>query len=688
MTQEALEFAQRLNREIKDRVELSLAEDGVPYSESAFTEYILDQLETAGVIMEARACYFEGTLSRGIVKINGFGVDEEQGLLCLVTTIYTDDPQAAQLGRDEVVRAAERCVRFFEDACNGYYTRMEPAGDAYDVAARIKSLTQEIDRLKIYVLTDGTFSGKPLPERETLGTKVQHEVWDIHRLFRTIESEQPRTEIQVDFTKINGGPIPCLPMPEVDPDYCGYMAVIPGIVLYHLYEDYGSRLLELNVRSFLGIRGSKTVNSGIRRTLKEESRNFMAYNNGIVVTADRLDLIDIPGGGKAIRSMTGLQIVNGGQTTASIHRAKKIDKVDISSVFVPAKIAVIKKEKLDLMVERISHFANSQNTVQPADFSSNEPFHVQLEQLSNNVWCPDGKGRWFYERARGSYQVALAKVEESVIRARQFKEQTPSHRRFTKPELAKYVNAWDQKPYWVAYGSQKNFDHFMQDLRKGRGPEWSPDATYFRELVAKVILFRTAIKIINQEKFPAHKANIAAYLVAKLSWESSRHLQLEHVWKAQVISPALCELLRLWSHEIDQTLRSTASGKMVTEWAKKSECWEHVKDAKLALPDPLPVEMLGSRTGGTEASPADLSTIRVSPEDYRFMQACKAIDGPTWLKISGWGKKSGELQKWQWGIAHTLAGYAASDWEKEPSIKQARHGTTIIEIATKAGVLS
>jgi hypothetical protein len=148
-----------------------------------------------------------------------------------------------------------------------------------------------------------------------------------------------RDEIVVDFQASAGSPIPCLPMRDASTDYEAYLAILPGEVLYKLYDEYGSRLLELNVRSFLSARGK--INSGIRRTLREEPDRFLAYNNGIVVTVDELETLTLDDGRPAIRSLRGLQIVNGGQTTASIHRARKVDRVDISSVMVPAKITRI-----------------------------------------------------------------------------------------------------------------------------------------------------------------------------------------------------------------------------------------------------------------------------------------------------------------------------------------------------------
>ena len=192
-----------------------------------------------------------------------------------------------------------------------------------------------------------------------------------------------------------------------------------------------------------------------------------------------------------ISMMRGLQIVNGGQTTASLHRARKQDKSRLDGIMVPAKIITVKAENLDAMVAAVSRSANSQNTVQPADFSANDPFHVAVENVANNTWLPDQSGRWFYERARGSYGALLFKASFKAGEKRRFASETPKERRFSKTDLAKYLNAWDGYPHLVSFGNQKNFQNFMQAL-KDRYPEgFVPDEAWYRAFVAKAIVFRT-----------------------------------------------------------------------------------------------------------------------------------------------------------------------------------------------------
>ena len=158
-----------------------------------------------------------------------------------------------------------------------------------------------------------------------------------------------------------------------------YLTAVPGALLAGIYEKYGTRLLELNVRAFLGLRGRKSVNAGLRATIREAPHRFLAYNNGIVATVDSLETIELGSGAIALKSLQGLQIVNGGQTTATIHRARKQDGADVGRAGADENHQGRRGRSLDEMVGAMSRSANSQNTVQPADFSANDPFHVKVE---------------------------------------------------------------------------------------------------------------------------------------------------------------------------------------------------------------------------------------------------------------------------------------------------------------------
>src|SRR5699024_3890388 len=122
------------------------------------------------------------------------------------------------------------------------------------------------------------------------------------------------------------------------------------------------------------------VNKGIRNTILNEPSKFFSYNNGITATAEKVETI-IEDGQLKISSVMDLQIVNGGQTTASLARAKIKDtnKADLSKIFVQMKLTVIDDEKQkEELVPQISQYANTQNKVNMSDLSSNHGYHIKI----------------------------------------------------------------------------------------------------------------------------------------------------------------------------------------------------------------------------------------------------------------------------------------------------------------------
>src|SRR6516164_1932694 len=481
-----------------------------------------------------------------------------------------------------------------------------------------------------------------MSDRKSAGKVWSFDIWDSERLSRLLQSGTPQDEVDIDLETIWSTPLPCVTMPANVTEYQSHLAIVPGELLFRLYDTYGARLLERNVRSFLQAKGK--VNRGIRDTLKNEPARFMAYNNGISVTAQAVELKQLPDGRPAIARIRGLQSVNGGQTTASIHRAGKTDKADLSNVFVPAKISVVPLELLDSLAPRIAKFANTQNPVQMADFSANDPFHIELERLSNAIWMPGEQGKWFYERARGQYQVAQAAEGTTPARLRRFKDRTPPSRRFTKIDVARYLNSWDQLPHCVSQGGQTNFVLFMQRLRETHARDWLPDDAFYRNLIAKAILFNTAARMVRSEGFPAYRANIVTYLVAALALNSGGQLDLKQLWDNQCASAALEALLRNWSHTVADVVVNSAAGRNVTQWAKKAECWKAVMSATLPFPDPMPAELHATviERRGWGIKPGEVR-VALDPDELDAIAACRGTEVADWIRILDWGQRTATL---------------------------------------------
>lgn len=632
-----------------------------------FTRLVLERLAEAGFVENPVVLWAQGSFGAARFRISGYELDEEQERLLLFTTIFIGEPTPRALSLDEIKIAVERAARFFLECARGRAQRIDPsATDAGDLARLLAETHHRISFLRVIVLSDGLIQQRRLEPSELEGTRTEADLVGLERLHRVLGEGRTRDHIVIDIEAITGEPLPALPIMIEGAGYQAWLAAVPGEVLARAYDDYGGQLLELNVRAFLGVRGRKSVNAGLQRTLESCPADFLAFNNGIVATVDAIDA-DERDGVVLLKRLSGLQIVNGGQTTASLHRASRALSVDLSSVRVPAKIIRVPRDALSELVSDISRSANSQNTVQPADFSANDPFHVRVEELANNVWRPDGTSRWFYERARGSYSALEAKAVLKSGERKRVSWETPKELRFSKTDLSKYLNTWEGRPYQVSAGSQKNFQLFMQRLKEERRS--APDEEWYRRFIGLAILFRAAQRIVREEKFIAYQANIVAYTIAALGWRTSQQIDFDRVWNTQSISPQLAELIRVWAHEVDMALRTTAEARMPTEWAKREEAWEQIRELLPPLTDPLPPEI--GLTGLSNPTGSGSKTGGISAGDLYLVEQCRALSAEQLLELVTWGHQNG-MPKWQLGILNTVIGYAAANWERSPSVKQAR----------------
>lgn len=543
------------------------------FREETFTRLMIEYLTEAGELEDGHICYHS---ARGI-KVNGYNLQEEEGRLDLFISIYTQNPRPITVRKDAVESAFKQMINFLSKVYKGYHQSIEEASPGFDMAQLIHSQKNQLSRVRLFLFTDGLTTVQMKPEQIIGNITYAFNIWDLRRTYRCITSGQKREAIEINFQTQYGSVIPCLAMPESQADYRAYVAIIPGEILCKIYAEYGSRLLERNVRSFLQAKGN--VNKGIRQTILKEPHRFLAYNNGISATAEALQLVDLPNGEQGIAEIRDFQIVNGGQTTASLYQAVRKDKADISGIYVQTKLTVVDRDHMDEIVPLISRYANNQNNVSEADFSANDPFHIRIEELSRTIWAPAVDGtqrqtRWFYERARGQY--ADAKNRESThAKQKAFTLTHPNAQKFTKTDLAKFAHTWEQLPHIVSLGAQKNFAKFTVGLTEKSRSE--PDETYFTHLIAKAILFKSAENIVGNEKFGGYRANIVTYTLAYLSYKTQHNLDLDKIWKQQSLTASLQQTIQIISRTVHQIITSPPDGRNVTEWCKKESCWKAIQ---------------------------------------------------------------------------------------------------------------
>ncbi|MDD2306064.1 MAG: AIPR family protein [Prolixibacteraceae bacterium] len=670
-------------------------------SEQVFTQQAVDLLAASGESENIVVKYDEKALGTPKQhKINAYAISENYETVDLFITIFSGTNEIAKISNPDIETASKRILNFFRKAIysavdektkyfkSDYVDEIEESSEIFQFAytlAKSKDIKENLVRVNAFILTNGFYKGDFPANTVISGYNFYYKIFDIESLYNL--SEKSHIPIEINF-KSDGYTVPCIPSPSINEEYQSYLAIIPGEALASIYERFGSRLLEQNVRSFLQFNGK--INKGIRTTIIKEPEMFLAFNNGIAATADEIELENSEdGNGKIISVVKDFQIVNGGQTTASIYHTQKKDKADISNIFVQVKLSVVKnKEKFSEIVSLISEYANTQNKVSVSDLSSNRPYHIELEKLSRNVFTPitDSQPiqtKWFYERARGQYKNAILKDGFTPSRKKAFDLKNPKHQLFTKEELAKYINAYQEisdgrkiliGPHYVVRGNQKNYVQFMNfNLEK------KMNNVYFEDTIAKAILYRTAEKVygVKPRAIGDMRYITVPYAVTLLNCLTKNQLDLYKIWKAQEISGSLKSLLHLMMSTLEGFIKDTAPGGLYGEWAKKEECWVKLKDNDFKFDLSAIKQDLVDTKNQTKRTVISDDEVELQKRQ-EDLERIKSIPSKVWKKIEEWGRETDNLSTVQKNTAWNLMTKVRSTSSILPN--EVSYGISILEI--------
>ncbi|MBT0570298.1 AIPR family protein [Curvibacter sp. CHRR-16] len=557
------------------------------FSVAAFTELVAEALVDSGSIQEFVPLPFKSP--NGSIRIEGYGFADEGLTLDLLVAEFDGGEEVQTLTRTAMEPCFRRVEKFLLQAPRpAFRDTIDVSHPAWGFARQLADQLPGVSRVRFHLLTDEVLSSavKEIPSEQDDGRELTYRVWDLRAIQRLMASAEPE-EIEIDLVEMFGESLPCLAANAGGEGSDSYLTVIPGAWLAAIYDRWSGRLLEQNVRTFLQAKGK--VNKGIRKTILDEPDLFFAFNNGISATASEAGFVE-QDGALRLTKLRHLQIVNGGQTTASIFNVMKKDKgVNLDRIRVQMKLSVIKPELVDQMVPRISQYANSQNKVSDADFFSNHPFHVRIEGISRRLWAPAPEGvltqtHWFYERARGQYANACAWL--TPAKRREFDLQNPRGQVMTKTDLARVVMTFRGQPHTVCHGSQKNFMQFAEfvaDSWKDEGIDFG-DA-WFRTSVAETIIFRSLEKAVQKADWysQGYRAQIVTYSIALMQYHLGRIgqvLDFERIWQRQSPSPELVRALLDIGERVNRRIVEAAAAygiANVTEWCKRERCWEDLK---------------------------------------------------------------------------------------------------------------
>lgn len=585
-------------RDFLEEVSLSAEKSGEGRC-AAFVDKMAKNLCECELLSSFEPCFCEGINKRKKYRIDGYSYDDFDETLNLIVADFDGYDLSRTLVLTDARQAFDRALEFINAALNSYELGMD--GNIESNALALVDLLQEVkDNLRgirLYLFTDATMSTRIKQiDMPTYGNlSVEAHVWDLARLFEACTSPE-HEDIVIDFNEygVNGG-IPCIQAFGGNTlKYTSYLGIIPGSVLAEIYKKFGSKLLEGNVRSFLSTKVA--VNKKIRDTILRFPEMFFAFNNGIAVTAKHIEIAN-----QCIVKVRDFQIINGGQTTASLYTARQKDRADLDNIYVPMKLTVIDdenvtEEEANNFVRDISRSSNSQNKVSDADFFASHPFHRQIERISRTLAAPAKNGqqyetRWYYERARGQYlqeQMRLTDAER-----RRFLEKNPKYQVITKTDLAKVHNSWNGHPDVVSKGAQFQFTQFAKkyiDDAWQEKPEQFNDL-FYRSTVALTIMYQFLAESIPKQSWyqGGYRANIITYTMALFhrliqKQYPGRDLDLDYIWNCQGLKPPVqAALLRIAEAVLRELTRSDRDVENVTQWCKRQKCWDCVQALNIPL---------------------------------------------------------------------------------------------------------
>ena len=641
------------HKDFLEEVKATAATEGEG-SNAAFVNIVAGYLVNAEVLSDFTPAFYLGVgKNNRKIRVDGYVYDEFDATFNLLIADYTGDKERETITRSAAAAQFDRLLYFVEEAFGAkLYRSVEPSTPAADLIDRLRENKERIRKFRLILLTDGFMSNRisEMPAKEFEGIPVECQIWDVDRIYRVCFSDLGRQDIEINFKTYTGGTgIPCLEASSANNDnYRSYLCIIPGGVLADIYEDYGSQLLEGNVRSFLSTKVA--VNKKIRETILSIPQNFFAYNNGVSATAMELRFETTPEG-RFITYAKDFQIINGGQTTASLSNTRYKDGADLSQVYVQMKLTEIDSdaEKATELIRNISRSSNSQNKVSDADFFATHPFHVRMEQISRRVFAPAFGGaqyetKWFYERARGQY--LQAQMRMSKAQKDKFIAQNPKGQVITKTDLAKIRNTWAGYPQVVSKGAQSNFMKFAEivdELWAKNNAQFNDK--YFKDTVALTILFKHTEWVVSHSPWyeQGYRANIVTYSVALLHQLirlqfPKKELDLQLIWNRQRVPDVVTnELVRITKYVFETITAPGRETINVTQWCKREACWTRVQKCDIVLSGELDVVLL------------DTSEIKAAERDAKKDQKliseveaqCKVIEygADLWKSIEIFAKK-------------------------------------------------
>ena len=630
-------------RDFIDLVKEEAVENGTSV-EQHFTETVLEYIKEEGAAVSPELFFCVNKectrpTEADYYKINAFDYSESAGILDLFITIYIESEGLAELTKNRIDQAHNALTRFLTKCVKDETMYQKYIIEDSEVAEVVETIREEfknknISLIRFFVLSNGQLKADYISPSEIKVGDIDYDfefnIWDISAIRNSEIASQHDGAIDIDFETEYAHSIECLELGENN-GVKSYLAIMPAEILARVYKKFKTRLLDQNVRNYLG--GTIKVNKGMAKTLREDPAMFFAYNNGISSTALKVGLRRDEGGKVYITNVTNWQIVNGGQTTNTIYSMFSRN-FDMQNAYVTLKISEINIEderKKEDAISQIARFANSQTQIKESDLAANIGYMLKLDDISKSEWTPVNSVRrntqWFFERMRGQYD--NAKGEPRTKKAKDFVAQHPKRQRFTKTDIAKWEMAWAGRPDIASKGGEQSFDFFHKKALKT--DSIIVDRNYFHKLIAKAIIYQSIANICKQNGIKGYVNIICNYVLATLAWKSRGSLDLDYVWNHQEIHPAMRTVIEQEADIVNKyILKLGQDGLNPTVKAKNEPFWKDITLRMVGLPELDKVLLSSNEEELTAESQAKIEMFEKLPAD-------------TWRQLAVWGKESKKL---------------------------------------------
>lgn len=578
------------------------------YAEDVFIEYCKSILiEDYSLLSDLNLIYYDYQYKPSAPKFKKMHLDASylETSLNTLNLLYCDynNDKIKNINNEFINDKFNQLTNFFSNVLLGFFKSTAESEPVTQLAFDIIKNLDEIKKLHLIIISTNEKSSRlttiSANEIEIAGRKYNVDITllDISSIFEAKKANFEKDKITIKTKDFGFEGIPCIKAEIDSKQYDAYLAIVPGKFLSDIYLKYSARLLESNVRSFLNTKSK--INKGILNTILNNKSCFFAYNNGISTTADDIELDYIDGKGAIITSFKNLQIINGGQTTASLANAVLKNNANLDGIYVQMKLSIIKdNDNSSELVRSIAEYANTQNKVTNADLKSNHPFYVRIKEFSDKIKAPLQKNStiqeaWFFERARGQYDQAKMRLLTKKEREK-FEMHYPSKKKFTKTDLAKYINSYEMRPYDVSWGGDVNMIKFQEYIKN----EWEKDNTkfnelYFQELIGKAIMFKTIETIISNEEWyinnKGYRAQLVTYTFSKLMYEIKsigKFFNFKKTWDKQELQQESVEDIKNISKLCFDVFNDPSRQYLnIGEYCKREICWTKVKEKQYNLTD-------------------------------------------------------------------------------------------------------